>query len=575
MIFPKPKTMKTNEGTYHFAKLPTGDVRDWYEQAEEIADIRFATGDMTEEQYRLTIDENGARITAATEAGKFRALTTLKQLAEEHGADLPYVEIDDAPDFARRGYMLDISRGRIARPEKIKKIIDYLAELKYNELQLYMESFCFKYDRYPKYTEEFDCLTPQDIRELDAYCKERFIDLVPNQNSFGHMGKWLAQEEFAHLGVEQSETLDVLKPESLQFVEGLYDSLLPHFSSQYVNVCMDEAHGLRKIAERADCDKTKIYLDYLCRLNDSVNRKHGKRLMFWSDMIHKNTACFDRLPDNVTCLEWLYDGIQTEPAYKICAEYQKHGVRYYVCPSCHTHCSFTGRTELMQNNIRIMAEAGRENGAAGFLLTDWGDGGHAQFWVSSIVPIALGGQYAWNVGEKQDGENFKKEYIYSAEAFADQYFFGGESVAHILSCMGNYYLSETERKHNGTGAYDTFFRTFDTAQSGTTVYDDAFYCERVIGWLQHWKKELETKNIDGFLKREALENCNMALLGAEFGIVRKEGRSSAEKKRELVALTEHIKNEYDVLWHRDNYDIGCDIILNFIEGKEKELMELR
>ena len=66
-------------------------------------------------------------------------------------------------------------------------MIDFLAALKYNEFQLYMEGDCFKYAAYPKETADFDCLTPEDIEELDAYCRQRFIDLVPNQNSFGHM----------------------------------------------------------------------------------------------------------------------------------------------------------------------------------------------------------------------------------------------------------------------------------------------------------------------------------------------------------------------------------------------------
>ena len=35
-------------------------------------------------------------------------------------------------------------------------------------------------------------LTPDDLRWLDALCRERGIELAANQNCFGHMGRWLA-----------------------------------------------------------------------------------------------------------------------------------------------------------------------------------------------------------------------------------------------------------------------------------------------------------------------------------------------------------------------------------------------
>ena len=42
------------------------------------------------------------------------------------GDELKYVCISDKPDFERRGYMLDISRGKIAKVETVKDIVDYL-----------------------------------------------------------------------------------------------------------------------------------------------------------------------------------------------------------------------------------------------------------------------------------------------------------------------------------------------------------------------------------------------------------------------------------------------------------------
>ena len=42
-------------------------------------------------------------------------------------------------------------------------------------------------------------MTGEEILALDAYCRERFIELVPNQNSFGHMERWLPLARYADL----------------------------------------------------------------------------------------------------------------------------------------------------------------------------------------------------------------------------------------------------------------------------------------------------------------------------------------------------------------------------------------
>ena len=68
-------------------------------------------------------------------------------ILKEHKANLPFAEIWDKPDYKRRNYMLDISRCRIPKVEVIEKYIDLIADLKYNEFQLYFQNFCFKFSK--------------------------------------------------------------------------------------------------------------------------------------------------------------------------------------------------------------------------------------------------------------------------------------------------------------------------------------------------------------------------------------------------------------------------------------------
>jgi hexosaminidase len=144
------------------------------------------------EFYTLTIDPRGMLIEFHEVPGLRAAVATLRQLLREHGRQLPCLKIRDWPDFPRRGVMLDISRGRVPKLATLIDLADKLADFKINELQLYTEH-TFAYRQHKAVWREWGALTAVEIRELDAYCRLLGIDLVPNQNSFGHLREFLAQ----------------------------------------------------------------------------------------------------------------------------------------------------------------------------------------------------------------------------------------------------------------------------------------------------------------------------------------------------------------------------------------------
>jgi hypothetical protein len=78
--------------------------------------------------------------------------------------------------------------------------------------------------------------------EIDNYCKDRFIELVPNLNSFGHFERWLGHDKYKHMAecpdgfrrenpfIERDHGT-TLKPNqaSLDFIDSLYKEYLPIF----------------------------------------------------------------------------------------------------------------------------------------------------------------------------------------------------------------------------------------------------------------------------------------------------------------------------------------------------------
>ena len=590
ILFPQPRHLELLGGTYDMT-IPAEccELTAFFSALKQgMAGVGVTTsGLLAKEEYHLTISGEGVAVTVSCEEGLFRAATSLHQMLLRTDGHLPCVEIVDKPDLPRRGYMLDISRGRKPKVETIKTMIDFLAALKYNEFQLYMEGDCFKYAAYPKETAHFDCLTPEDIRELDAYCQERFIDLVPNQNSFGHMYTWLRKPDFHHLGLFEREdqvpsTLNPLLPESFEFVCNLYASLLPHFTSEYVNIGLDEAYGLGRYQIEEYCrekGKDVVFMEWLNKLNDHIKAAYGKKVMFWADMIYNYPQSYHMVPKDAIALEWGYDLIQSQRMTDHCITYKNAGVRYYVCPSVNTHGSLTSRMDVTTFNIRTSAELAVEYGAEGLLLTDWGDGGHPQSWVWSMTPIALSGQYGWNIGKPQDDESFKADFIRNAEVFVDEVFFGGAPVSRLMYRMANYYLLEPERVHVCTMSAKQlslpmnetrYAHLFDMKDSG-----DDFYFDNVTDYVRRVMADIEKLDFDDLLKREIRLTAQLVELGSEVCKVKLHPQDSIDKAQELADMIDRILPEYTEIWNIRNYEMGIERFVGQLTARRDEMRAMK
>ncbi len=310
--------------------------------------------------------------------------------------------------FDVRAYMLDISRDKVPTMGTLRLIVDLLAKFEYNQFQLYTEH-TFAYSAHRDVWEAASPLTAEEIRELDAYCALRGIDLVPNQNSFGHLERWLVKPAYNHLAElpqggaplpwggfkKDPTTLCPTDPASLAFLDGLYAELLPNFASGLFNIGCDETFDLlgggRSAAAVRERGAGRVYLDFLKQVA-ALARKHGKRPMFWGDVILKHPELVPELPKDLIALDWGYEG--NHPFGEEAAKFRAAGLDFYVCPGTSAWNSLAGRVENMRENMIAAERAGRLHGARGFLVADWGDGGHWQPLAVSLPGLVFGGMLA-------------------------------------------------------------------------------------------------------------------------------------------------------------------------------------
>ncbi len=420
--------------------------------------LRVDRDELPPQGYRVRIGAAGVELTAADPAGVFYAAATLVQVLRQSPTSLPAGEIVDGPDFPVRGVMLDVSRDKVPTMETLYGLVDLLADLKINHLQLYTEH-TFAYSRHREVWAEASPMTPEEILLLDAFCRERFVELAPNQNSFGHLERWLSLPGYRHLAEcldgfdwpwggrsEKPFSLDPSDPGSLALLEELFDELLPNFSSRLFNVGCDETFDVGQGKSRDLCQRVgrgRVYLDFLLEIHRRVSAR-GRTMMYWGDIIMQHPDLVPELPRDAIALEWGYEA--NHPFDEHGAKFRAAGVPWWVCPGTSSWNSLAGRTENCLGNLSSAAQAGLVHGARGFLNTDWGDNGHWQFLPSSYLGLAAGAALSWC---RQSNEETDLAAGLDAHVFHDRAGVMGGAVRDL----GNAYLRTGVRIHNESALF--------------------------------------------------------------------------------------------------------------------------
>lgn len=428
--------------------------------------------------YRLETLGGRISLAYADDAGRRYARAALEQLKRSSGSTLPALRIRDWPDFPVRGYMLDISRDRVPTRGTLARLVEVLGLLRINHLQLYTEH-SFAYADHEIVWGEASPMTGQDVEWLDGLCAEHGIELVANQNTFGHMARWLRHPAYrdraeapdgfdtkfgAHLAAA------VLAPtqENADFALGLCRELLAHHRSHRINIGCDETFELGKGKSASEVEargKPRVYLDHLLRLIRGLHAD-GHEVLFWGDILRDHPELAAELPKkDVVALAWHYEaptdpsalpdslfallsdfGITRDSLRGFDAHVQgflKAGVPFWVCPGTSCWNTLIGRLRNARGNLLDAAEIGLAHGAGGYLITDWGDNGHMQPLSVSWPPLAYGASLAWCLESNRDLE---------LAPVLDAYVFEDEAgvLGVLLDRIGNLYDATGKTAMNGS-----------------------------------------------------------------------------------------------------------------------------
>jgi hexosaminidase len=305
------------------------------------------------EGYRLEVTPQRVLASAPQAAGLFYALQSLRQLlpaaifspkpAVSEAWCVPCVEIEDSPRFGWRSAMLDVGR-HFAPKVFVLKFIDLLALHKLNTFHWHLtddQGWRIEIKKYPRLTEvgawrketiagHFDgeqteypmdgkphggFYTQDDIREVVAYAKERFINVVPEIEMPGHsQAAVAAYPELGNTGrpLEVSSVWGIHEhiynagESTIRFMTGVLDEVLALFPSQFIHVGGDEAPkkewresaaAQARIRELGLKDEDELQ-SYFIRRMDQYLAGRGRRLIGWDEILEGGLA------ENAAVMSW-------------------------------------------------------------------------------------------------------------------------------------------------------------------------------------------------------------------------------------------------------------------------------
>lgn len=309
------------------------------EDAKDNVYFTLGLQDGGKEAYNINVSSDGILVRAVAPEGIYRATRTLlKSVGTEKtsSVEFPSAEVSDWPRFGYRGLMLDVSR-HFSDVEMVKRTIDMLALHQLNIFHWHLtddQGWRIEIKSHPELTEvgawrddtvvgrylggtdyptdgkrHGGFYTQEQIREIVAYAKERYIEIIPEIDLPGHTSAVLAA--YPQLGCEDKEykvanrwgvIRDVLcagNPASLDLFKDIMDEVCELFPGKYIHLGGDECvkerwkacpKCQRKIRELGLKDGSRYskedYLQswFMGEVASFVQSK-GKRVIGWDEIL--------------------------------------------------------------------------------------------------------------------------------------------------------------------------------------------------------------------------------------------------------------------------------------------------
>ena len=356
-ILPKPTSLEMKPGAFTLKKkisisgtdeaaLEIAELLAEYLSAQGIeSEIVDADGDINlnlngnteSEAHSLDIAEDQINIQSDGAAGLFYGVQSLIQIISNNKESLPQLAIQDEPRFGYRGMHLDVGR-HMFPVEFVKRYVDLMSHFKFNTFHWNLtedQGWRIEIKKYPELqtkaayrdgtvighasshdreNEKYDgekyggYYTQEEVKDVVAYAAARQVTIVPEIELPGH--SLAALTAYPHLGCTggpyaTSKTWGVFpdiycagKETTFEFLQDVFDEVLPLFPGKYVHIGGDEApkdkwktcpHCQKRIQDEGLADEHELQSYFVQRMENYLNEK-GKSMIGWDEILEGGLA---------------------------------------------------------------------------------------------------------------------------------------------------------------------------------------------------------------------------------------------------------------------------------------------
>ncbi len=347
--------------------------------------FRFSDS-IPDEGYRLTIADNNISIAFGHVTGLHYALVTLRILSQAYKGNIPCLEINDYPDLAVRGIILNLSHGKVPKLTTLMDIVQKMADLKYNHLELCFNGPTYAYASFQRFWEGRETpLTGNEISILDTFCQARFIHLVPAMYVPESISDWYMQQRddataiipecfLIPLHKEVNSNIGINDSTEIELIDRLAGDLLPNFNADMYSVAND--HPETNIVDMR-----------------RVAGKFNKQLSINAGFLLENPGQAKRLPKEIILMDKGHE--PDYPFEKNARILKSTGNNFILLPSTEQGASILEYTpDIMANIVSAVLNAIKYD-AEGILLNDehYGPG---RYITQNYAAYATAAAISWN-----------------------------------------------------------------------------------------------------------------------------------------------------------------------------------
>ncbi|WP_210405030.1 beta-N-acetylhexosaminidase [Pedobacter sp. G11] len=294
-------------------------------------------------------------------------------------------------DFKVKGFHLDL-RIQVMKMPALKEFATKLSKNGINTLVMEWEA-SYPYQKHRIITGRY-AYTREEIKSFVAYCKKLGIDVVPLQQSFGHVEYILRHYRYKELREDQKDFSQVnpLREEGCKALfTDLFQDMISTHDSPYIHIGGDETYLLGRSEESkkkvAAVGKGRLYGDYLKMLCDVVVGL-GKKPIVWADIALNYPDALKGLPKETIFVDWNYGW-----ALDRFGDHQKlvkSGFEIWGSPAIRSHPDNYFLTDWIKhlNNITSFIPQAKQLGYQGIVMTSWSTSGLYSSVLESTTDLA-------------------------------------------------------------------------------------------------------------------------------------------------------------------------------------------